>query len=173
MAKPIVPAAEAPSGRPQAFISEASRQQRQQAYDRALELRRSRFYQAMEKLAALETPLDLKQIGTICGKTGKIALEDARWIPWVTVRRCDRGTYLFSIDRTLKAICEWQEPHVLLNDRPVAGFLLHLRKEINRRRKEANDKRDKHNWTHEGIIKLELVRLLDWIENELDKIVTG
>jgi hypothetical protein len=55
----------------------------------------------------------------------------------------------------------------------VRVFLRELREEISRRRKENNSQREKRTWNSESVVKLELVKLLDWIENELDKINLG
>ena len=44
-----------------------------------------------------------------------------------------------------------------------------LRKEIARRRKEHNLNKEKRAWNHDATSKLELIKLLDWIEDELAK----
>jgi hypothetical protein len=55
-------------------------------------------------------------------------------------------------------------------DPETRAFLKNLRKEITRRRKENHAQKQQRIWNVENILKLELIDLLDWIEDELDKV---
>ncbi len=91
-------------------------------------------------------------------------------IPWLSITGHDNNTVTLEIDQGLRAICEARAPRPEFNGFSVTEFYRHLRAEI-RCRREANDKARKgKNWSHEGINKLELVKLLDWIESELDRV---
>jgi len=48
-----------------------------------------------------------------------------------------------------------------------------LLKAIKHKREEAKVRRAKRNWNTEAIIKLELIDLLDWIEDELARILAS
>ena len=63
-------------------------------------------------------------------------------------------------------VTEREQPDVTA----IAARLSDFRKEIDRRRKENHEKRNARNWNPEPVIKLELIRILDWIEEELEKI---
>lgn len=92
-----------------------------------------------------------------------------RHLPWIEIRRV-KGGAIFTIDAELKDICELRERHEALGGRSITECLTELRREIARRRKENNANREKRPWNVEATIKLELIKLLDWIEDELGKI---
>jgi hypothetical protein len=129
------------------------------------------------KLAAHETPVTMSQIRKELGLRGKVTIDNflrgCRHIPWITIERCEQETFRFHIDAELREICELRRPRPQLGGRSIAAFLVDLRGEITRRRKENNAKREQRRWNVEAILKVELVNLLDWIESELDKINLG
>jgi hypothetical protein len=97
-------------------------------------------------------------------------LKCIRLIPWLSITRDDRGT-TFRIDNELRAICEGLAPRTTLPDGlSIAAFLQRLRGEITRRRKENHEGYRKRKWTTEASLKLEMHDLLNWIEDELQKV---
>ena len=54
----------------------------------------------------------------------------------------------------------------------VSTYIQRLRSEISRRRKEVEVK-SRGNWVPDQISKMDLIRILDWIENELDGFNSG
>jgi len=97
-------------------------------------------------------------------------LQGIRLIPWLTITRDETGT-TFTIDHELRDICDGHRPRPTLDGgQSVAGFLRHLRDEIRRRRKENHDELHKRKWNSELILKREQTALLDWIEEQLDRL---
>jgi hypothetical protein len=92
-------------------------------------------------------------------------------IPWLRHSYTKEGI-LFTIDYELKEICEWHTSRPELNGRSYAQFYADLRQEITRRRKKAKDYSAQTNWNPDSAIKVEMHDLLDWIELQLDRIVT-
>jgi hypothetical protein len=133
----------------------------------------ARIYGAVEKLAngKQHDPLRVATHVTLSGIPSNITgLRALYLIPWLRITGHDNNTVTLQIDQELRAICEARAPRPELNGFSVTEFYRHLRAEI-RRRREANDQARKgKNWSHEGINKLELVKLLDWIERELDRV---
>jgi len=132
----------------------------------------ARIYDAVEKLAdgLRHEPPKAAHV-TLSGIPTNIdGLRALHLIPWLRITRHDNNTVSLEIDEELRAICEARAPRPELNGFSITEFYRHLRAEI-RRRREANDQARKgKNWSHEGINKLELVKLLDWIERELDRV---
>jgi hypothetical protein len=139
---------------------------------RIRETRLARIYSAVEALAngKRHEPARGARL-TLSGVPGYVTgLRALYLIPWLNITRNDDNTVTLAIDQELRAICEARAPRPELNGFSVTEFYRHLRAEI-RRRREANDQARKgKNWSHEGINKLELVKLLDWIESELDRV---
>jgi len=143
--------------------------------------RRARVVQrnvdAISKFAEKGVPITDEEI---CSEVGiannQLALDkllhSLAHIPWLTVEKQEAGR-LFRIDAELKTICEWRQPREELGGISHAEFYANMRQEITRRRKENNAQKLRRNWNHEGTLKIELIRLIDWIESELDKINPG
>lgn len=133
----------------------------------------ARIYGAVEKLANgnQHDPMRVATHVTLSGIPSNITgLRALHLIPWLRITGHDNNTVTLEIDQELRGICEARAPRPGLNGFSVTEFYRHLRAEI-RRRREANDQARKgKNWSHEGINKLELVKLLDWIESELDRV---
>jgi hypothetical protein len=96
-------------------------------------------------------------------------LQAIRLIPWLTIMRDEVGT-TFTIDDELRAICDSRaaRPEVGFVG-TVAQFAKHLRDEIKRKRKEANDAKRGRVWNSELVNTRALVNLLDWVEEQLTK----
>jgi hypothetical protein len=97
-------------------------------------------------------------------------LQAVRLIPWLTIARDEVGT-TFTIDDELRAICDSRAPRPeVAFAGTVAQFAKHLRDEIKRKRKEANDARRGRVWNSELVNTRALVNLLDWVEEQLTKL---
>lgn len=127
-------------------------------------------------LAALVTIADGKrrseaELTKITGWRDVMAgfIERIRLIPWVQFDRMSDG-FRFSIDEQLRAICEGRRPRPTLSYTSLDTFLREVRTELTRRRKENHDEREKRRWNSELILKREQSKLLDWIEDQLDRV---
>lgn len=117
----------------------------------------------------LVTQSDLmKAIGTTSSHTAVNFISQVQLLPWLTINTVKDG-YTFVVDHELREICEARRHRPQLGT-SYNAFLKNMRREITRRREEANAQRAKRNWQHDAVLKMELVRLLNWIETELDKL---
>jgi hypothetical protein len=91
-------------------------------------------------------------------------------IPWVDVCWHD-GEVELKVNQELRDICEGLRTLPELNG-SIFKFLKELRAEIDRRRKENHDERIRRKWNPDAVLSLEQRHLLNWIEDELDR-VTG
>jgi hypothetical protein len=91
-------------------------------------------------------------------------------IPWLTIEWNKENRVKLTVDEELRAICEGRMPRPEINGFSVQAFLRQLRGEITRRRKENHDERMKRRWNPDDILRREQTNLLDWIENELDRV---
>lgn len=96
-------------------------------------------------------------------------LDRIRLLPWLRIDRTPDGL-AFHIDEPLRAICEGRLPRPALSYQSMNQFLRNLRAEITRRRKENHDEFLKRRWNSELILKREQTSLLDWIEQQLDRV---
>jgi hypothetical protein len=94
-------------------------------------------------------------------------------IPWVAIDITNDHKVNINIDRELRAICEGRASRPQLGNLSYDEFYSALRAEIKRRRLANDQARKGRKWNHEGIIKREMVELLDWIEQQLDRIPSG
>lgn len=60
-----------------------------------------------------------------------------------------------------------QRDHKIRSDDPLFPFIENLYADLRRKRKENNDVRTSRVWNVEAVLKLELIRILDWIEDQL------
>jgi hypothetical protein len=110
------------------------------------------------------------QVATVTGyQTASFFLQRIRLLPWLRIDRTPEGL-MFHIDEPLRAICEGRLPRPTLSYQSTDQFLRNLRAEITRRRKENHDEFLKRRWNSELILKREQTSLLDWIEQELDRV---
>jgi hypothetical protein len=126
-----------------------------------------------ELLAMLGTVADGErrtdaQLAKIVGGI-KAFLNRVRLLPWLEIDRTVEGT-TFQINRPLRAICESAAPCPALSYQSFAEYFHTLRAELTRRRKENHDEFLKRRWNSELIIKREQTALLDWIEQQLDRV---
>lgn len=127
----------------------------------------------IEKLHAqprLSRP-DLRQL---CGfdneTTVKHFISTSRLLPWVMVDDNTEGL-LVRIDTELRAICDGlRHRPALPNAFSIVDFFAHLRQTITARRIENQDQRRKRGWSPEAIVTRFQTELLDWIEDELDRV---
>lgn len=98
-------------------------------------------------------------------------LERVRLIPWLTIDRTSEGT-IFRIDTQLRAICETLQPRPELSYQSIATYLRALREELTRKRKENHDERRKTRWDSRLILTRIQSDMLDWIEDQLDRMPT-
>lgn len=94
-------------------------------------------------------------------------------IPWLSAKRIsdDSNKMEIVIDEQLRDICDGLKPRPEAFDGlSLSTFLRRLRTEITRRRKENEDERMKRNWNPENILRREQTAILNWIEEQLDKV---
>jgi hypothetical protein len=149
----------------------ASPQRRINAIE-TLQARRAEFEE--QALAAVTKIADGKrrtdaQVATVTGYQTASFLQRIRLIPWLRIDRTTDGLS-FQIDEPLRAICDGRLPRPTLSYQSVDQFLRDLRAELTRRRKENHDEFQKRRWNSELILKREQTSLLDWIEQQLDRV---
>ena len=113
-----------------------------------------------------------KDLAKMLGKLAAASsfLARVRLIPWLTVDRNADGT-MFTIDDSLRAICDGRAPRPALSFQSWVAFHLALRAELKSRREANNDPRNFYRgWRSEMIIKRQQTDLLDWIEEQLDRV---
>lgn len=126
----------------------------------------------VELLAGGDQPITLPSIRSAGIADYAHFLTKASMLPWLTIELVGQEQWIFIIDRNLKELCELYEPRPQLGGMSFVKFMGNLRREITRRRTEANYRRARaHNrWSPDSVNKVELCQLVDWIERELDKI---
>jgi hypothetical protein len=123
-----------------------------------------------QKLAAMGRPLSIAQIQSEIGRHktgGENFLQACAHVPWIEIRQTTEGRQFF-IDEVLKTICELHAKQKRLQGKSVTQFFMDFQKELQRRRKEHNDRKEKRPWNPEQVIKLELIQIQDWVEKELN-----
>ena len=135
----------------------------------------ARIYDTLERLADGEWH-ELKISGehatsvTLPGTPVHIAvLRAVRLIPWLKITR-DGNRIKPEIDEGLRAMCEARAPRPELNGWSLRAWTCNLRAMITQKRKENHDERMKKRWQPEEVVRRKQTELLDWIENELDKL---
>lgn len=98
-----------------------------------------------------------------------LLLLKCEFLPWVRVQQDENG-YVFTIDTRLRMICELSQSDHRLPARSLGDFFYSLRAEIAKRRRDGASARKQRRWNPDGIIKAELIELIQWIEDELDKV---
>jgi hypothetical protein len=98
-------------------------------------------------------------------------LRYVRLIPWLTIDRTVEGT-VFIIDQELREICEGKRSRPELEIKSIFRFLQDLRAEITSRRKKNSDERQNSRWNPLPIDKRQQSVLLDYIEEQLDRVPT-
>ena len=96
-------------------------------------------------------------------------LRAAHLIPWLRITR-HGNRFKQEIDQELRAICEARAPRPELNGWSLRAWTCNLRVMITQKRKENHDERMKKRWQPEEVVRRKQTELLDWIENELDKL---
>jgi hypothetical protein len=132
----------------------------------------ARIYDAVEKLAdgLRHEPPKAAHV-TLSGIPTNIGgLRALHLIPWLIITRHDDNTVTLEIDQELRAICEARAPRPELNGWSYRAWSRNLRVTITQKRKENHDERMKKRWDPEAVVTRRQTELLDWIENELDKI---
>jgi hypothetical protein len=132
----------------------------------------ARIYDALEKLAdgSPHEPRKAAHV-TLSGIPTNIdGLRALHLIPWLKITRHDDNTVTLAIDQELRAICEARAPRPELNGWSYRAWSRNLRVTITQKRKENHDERMKKRWDPEAVVTRRQTELLDWIENELDKI---
>ena len=112
-----------------------------------------------------------EQVAKLTGYDSPNFLSRSRLIPRVRIDRTREGL-LVQIDEPLRAICDGRVPRPPLSYQSIGQFLRDLRADITRRRKENHDEFLKRRWNSELILKREQSSLLDWIEQQLDRVPT-
>jgi hypothetical protein len=130
------------------------------------------IYAALERLAEGEW----HELKTICqhitlpGMPANIGgLRAAHLIPWLKITR-DGNRIKQEIDQELRAICEARAPRPELNGWSLRAWARNLRATITEKRKANHDERMKKRWQPEEVVLHRQTELLNWIENELDKL---
>jgi hypothetical protein len=117
------------------------------------------------------------QISKITGRAdpAREFVPRVRLIPWLTIDRTVEGT-IFRINEPLRAICEGHRSYPELEFKSISDYLHELRTELTRRRKKNNDERidrmKQVRWNHTAIDRRQQTDLLDWIEDQLDRVPT-
>ena len=140
----------------------------------ALQARQSetneQLFAAIDKVADGRRRTDT-QVATLTGYNPQFFLARIRLIPWLRIDRTPAGL-AFHIDEELRAICEGRLPRPSLSYESIDHFLRTLRAEIMRKRKENRDEREKTRWDSRLILTRVQSDLLDWIEQQLDRVPT-
>jgi hypothetical protein len=110
-----------------------------------------------------------KLTGSNTAESNSSFMKRARILPWLKIERKPEG-YLFKVNEKLRLQCEGHLPLPELDGAGVYEFIEQLAKEIDRRRKDNNEKGTAVNWKPDYINKLKQKELLDWIEVELSKL---
>jgi hypothetical protein len=95
-------------------------------------------------------------------------------IPWLQVENVPAmpsGKYIIHVNYDLKNLCDTYRPGVRIEC--AIEFHKRLRREITRRRKEVDIVKLRGRWVPDNFGKMDLVRILDWIECELDGFHNG
>lgn len=132
----------------------------------------SRIYDAVEKLAdgLRHEPPKAAHV-TLSGIPTNIGgLRALHLIPWLIITRHDDNTVTLEIDQELRAICEARAPRPELNGWSYRAWSKNLRKTITQKRKENHDERMRKSWQPENIVLRKQTELLNWIEEELDRL---
>jgi hypothetical protein len=136
------------------------------------------FTKACLDCAATERPQTLAEMTTLTGYDGKYLLGHAVCFPWLRIipHHPPRGRlsplrYLLVVDRQLKDVFDAAVPVKVLGKRSIYEHLVSVRKEITRRRAVARAKRAAKQWNPDTINTLELTELINYVENELDKLI--
>ena len=77
-----------------------------------------------------------------------------------------------TIDHKLKDICDSESPLLASGESPN-NFIRRIAAELDRRRREIGDKNATGRWLPNNVAKLELSKILDWIQDELDAFKRG
>jgi hypothetical protein len=93
-----------------------------------------------------------------------------KYLPWLTVQKTEAG-YLFVVDEEFRSFCEMYRPGSV-GKFSLARHLLNLRKEITRVRSANKCERDRLRWNSLKQDIYQLISLMDFVEEELDKIPT-
>jgi hypothetical protein len=125
---------------------------------------------AIETLAADGTFLSDKEIRHRTKFQAKDLIRYTRLIDWLTIERTGTGTR-FTIDHNLRACIEVWKTRPSLPTVTVAATLPVLLAELRRRRKENHDQIQQTKWDVGSINKLIQREYLNWIENELARLV--
>jgi len=127
------------------------------------------IYAALERLADGQWH-ELRAHVTPPGMPATIhGLRAAHLIPWLKITR-DGNRVRQEIDQELRAVCEARAPRPELNGWSLSAWARNLRMTITQRRKGNHDERMKKRWQPEEVVLRRQTELLDWIENELDKL---
>jgi hypothetical protein len=133
----------------------------------------ARLYGAVENLAdgVRHEPLRVHTHVTLSGvPTNITGLRALHLIPWLNITRHDDNTVTLEIDHELRAICEARAPRPELNGWSYRAWSKNLRKTITQKRKENHDERMRKSWQPENIVLRKQTELLNWIEEELDRL---
>jgi hypothetical protein len=133
----------------------------------------ARIYHAIENLAdgTRHEPLWVARHVTLPGiPTNLTGLRALHLIPWLKISRNDDNTATVEIDQELRAICEARAPRPELSGWSYRAWSKNLRKTITQKRKENRDERMRKSWQPENIVLRKQTELLNWIEEELDRL---
>jgi hypothetical protein len=153
----------------------ARRKQKQRAGGRR-ESRLASFYHAIDTIAELQRPLSKAEIAERLGYSTKTYEQSItprlRLLPWLKIIRTRDGIR-FEIDCELREICASRMSRPELDGFSFATFLRQMRTEIARRKEEEKDERAKAQWTSERVRFKFAFELLEWIEGELDRVLSS
>lgn len=132
-----------------------------------------RLQKNLQQLAKMPQPVTAAQakraMSCHSGNVGH-KLTIAAALPWVHVESLPDGKYNVEIDVNLKNLCDSYQPGTYTES--AQQFLKRIRPEIVRRRKEVEIK-SHGSWVPDQISKMDLVRILNWIEHELENFSKG
>jgi hypothetical protein len=106
------------------------------------------------------------------GASKDLFLRLAEMLPWATTERSAAGVHLI-IDHYLKAVCEGRAPRPALAGASITSALEKLGKEIHRKRKENHEFDSTRNWGLSRTRISDQKILLNWIEEELAKLLNA
>jgi ParB-like chromosome segregation protein Spo0J len=101
-------------------------------------------------------------------------LDCASHVPWAAIDKVDGG-FRLTVNAPLKQLCDQQTPLTEVNGwtpQDIVSFLRSLRRAITEKRAANKCERTRRQWNPDAVLKLELLKLVEFIELELDKITS-
>ena len=99
-------------------------------------------------------------------------LDYASHVPWVCIEIVDDG-FRFTVNAELRQVCDQLAPLPEVGGwalQELASFFKNLRRTIAQKRAANKCERTRRQWNTDAVLKVELLKLVEFIERELDKV---